>query len=49
MKKNYTKAELTLILMNAEDIVATSGNGLSLEDWNVEKEDKAAFGNLFNQ
>lgn len=48
MKKNYTKAELTLIPMDAEDIVATSGTGLSLKNWVAGEEDEAAFNDLFN-
>lgn len=47
MKKIYTKAELTLIPMDAEDIVTTS-DGLSLKNWIVGEEDQAAFGDLFD-
>lgn len=45
MKKNYTKAELILIPMEAEDIVATSG--ISKVSFDALKEDKAAFNDLF--
>ena len=44
MKKNYTKAELTLIRMDAEDIVATSGISEAIFDAGAE--DKAAFNDL---
>lgn len=47
MKKNYIKAKLTLILMDAEDIVATSG-GISLANFNAEQQDQAKLGDLLN-
>lgn len=45
MKKSYTKAELTLIRMDEEDIVATSG--ISEVNFDSLTEDKAAFNDLF--
>lgn len=44
MKKSYTKAELTLIRMDEEDIVATSG--ISEVNFDSLTEDKAAFNDL---
>lgn len=44
MKKSYTKAELTLIRMDEEDIVATSG--ISEANFDSLTEDKAAFNDL---
>ena len=41
MKKNYTKAELTLIPMDAEDIVT-----ISAQNFDPLTEDKAAFNDL---
>ncbi len=41
MKKNYTKAELTLIPMDAEDIVT-----ISVQNFDALTEDKAAFNDL---